>query len=149
MSFSSSSGDHSPLFTFCLLQHEWCPISLSPSLSLSLRVSLSQTTNAANASNWVSHTSSPYISHKQKIKKSKKIEKERDQHHRKRSPTFSLRRQSFSFHSDQKRKCGGNWGKIWWWYELRRKEYTECCEFNVWEGRTLLMARLGFCGQMA
>lgn len=25
-SFSSSSGDHSPLFTFCLLQHVWCPI---------------------------------------------------------------------------------------------------------------------------
>jgi hypothetical protein len=28
-SFSSSSGDHSPLLTFCLLQQEWCPISLT------------------------------------------------------------------------------------------------------------------------
>lgn len=28
MSFSSSSGDHKPLFTFCLLQQEWCPIFL-------------------------------------------------------------------------------------------------------------------------
>lgn len=26
MSFSSSSGDQRPLFTFCWLQHEWCPI---------------------------------------------------------------------------------------------------------------------------
>lgn len=49
-------------------------LSLPPSLSLSLRVCLSQTTNAANASNWVSQTSSPYISHKQKIKKLKKRE---------------------------------------------------------------------------
>ena len=29
MTFSSYTGDHSPLFTFCMLQHQWCLISLS------------------------------------------------------------------------------------------------------------------------
>jgi hypothetical protein len=31
-SFSSSSGDHSPRFTFCLLQ-QWCPMVGRPLLS--------------------------------------------------------------------------------------------------------------------
>ena len=29
MTFSSYTGDHRPLFTFCMLQHQWCLISLS------------------------------------------------------------------------------------------------------------------------
>ena len=33
-SFSSSSGDHSPRFTFCLLQ-QWCPMAARPTAPLS------------------------------------------------------------------------------------------------------------------